>query len=713
MSIKGPSNSPRAAVRRNYATTGFVLAVSLLIVISAGTYRVTRQFIAAHDWVARTLQVNQAVTEVFSSVQDIQSGVRAYVVTGDEKFLASREAAATDARARLARLKNLLADNPRQRERLERLERLVEQRMAITSEIVNRRREEGFEAARAMVETVGQQHMSELRAVIAELRAEEDSLLQHRRAEVNRNARLTILGLCIGTAASVTVLLGVFRLLRRENVEREKTEQKFRALLESAPDAMVIVNRRGEITLVNSQAERLFGYARAEMLGQPIEMLVPARFRDAHVGHRAAFFAHPKTRPMGAGLDLFALRRDGTEFPVEISLSPLETTEGLLVSGSIRDITERLRAERAVRENEKRMRSIIETAHEAFISIDAEGCVRDWNGRAESVFGWTRSEALGRPLVELIIPQQYREAHRTGLRRYLATGEGPVLNKQVELTALRRDGSEFPVEITIWPLQMEGQTTFHAFVRDISERKAVERQLRQYGEQLEAANKELEAFAYSVSHDLRAPLRAVDGFSQAVLEDYGPQLPPEGRHYLESVRNGAQRMGQLIDDLLTFSRLSRQPLEKRTVNSAALVREVLEDLRALQLNRRVDIRIAELPSCKADPALLKQVWVNLLSNALKYTRTRDLAVIEVAGRTDGSETMFWVRDNGAGFDMQYAHKLFGVFQRLHRADEYEGTGVGLAIVQRVVHRHGGRVWAEGAADRGATFYFTLPQGDQP
>jgi len=227
--------------------------------------------------------------------------------------------------------------------------------------------------------------------------------------------------------------------------------------------------------------------------------------------------------------------------------------------------------------------------------------------------------------------------------------------------------------------------------------------------QLEAANKELEAFSYSVSHDLRAPLRAVDGFSQAVLEDFGPQLPEEGQRYLLTIREGAQRMGALIDDLLTFSRLSRLPVARQPVDPSRQVREILQELIAGQPGRTVDIRVGELPPCDGDPALMKQVWVNLLSNALKYSQRRARALVEVDSILQEGRTVYFVRDNGTGFDMRYAHKLFGVFQRLHRQEEFEGTGVGLAIVQRIVHRHGGRIWADAAPDRGATFYFTIEE----
>jgi light-regulated signal transduction histidine kinase (bacteriophytochrome) len=225
--------------------------------------------------------------------------------------------------------------------------------------------------------------------------------------------------------------------------------------------------------------------------------------------------------------------------------------------------------------------------------------------------------------------------------------------------------------------------------------------------QLEAANQELEAFSYSVSHDLRTPLRAIDGFSRILQEEHAPDLNSESVRYLGLVRRNAQHMATLIDNLLDFSRSGRQSLRKVTVNPADLVRQVLAELTGEQTDRHVDIIIGDLPRCQADPALLKQVFVNLLSNALKFTGKRDVGRIEVGSYQNNDETIYFVRDNGAGFDMRYADKLFGVFQRLHRATDYDGTGVGLAIVQRIIHRHGGRIWADSEVDNGTTFYFTL------
>jgi light-regulated signal transduction histidine kinase (bacteriophytochrome) len=247
---------------------------------------------------------------------------------------------------------------------------------------------------------------------------------------------------------------------------------------------------------------------------------------------------------------------------------------------------------------------------------------------------------------------------------------------------------------------LQGALLITELQREVAERTQAEAAL-------EATNQELEAFAYSVSHDLRAPLRAIDGFSGILIDEHARQLAPEAQRYLGLVRENVRRMSQLVDDLLAFSRLGWQELHKQSVSPAELVDRVLQDLRLEQGERSVEVVVGDLPPCQADPALLRQVYANLLSNAFKFTRGRDRARIDVGSEQEGDQCVYFVRDNGEGFDMRYANRLFGVFQRLHGEQEYEGTGVGLAIVQRIVHRHGGRVWAEAEMSRGATFYFVL------
>jgi PAS domain S-box-containing protein len=358
---------------------------------------------------------------------------------------------------------------------------------------------------------------------------------------------------------------------------------------------MVMVNGQGRIILVNSQTEKLFGYTRQELLGQDMEILVPPDYRRKHPEHRSGFMQSPHARAMGAGRDLYAVRKDGSEFPVEIGLNPIRTEEATWVLSAIVDITERKRA-------------------------------------------------------------------------------------QEEITRLARD-LEFRV----------------------AERTA----------ELTEANAELEAFSYTVSHDLRAPLRQIAGFSSILAEECGTELSPESQKHLRRILEGAQQMGNLIDDLLNLAKIGRQAIGRRATPLNALVASAIDELAPELSGRDIDWQIEPLGSVECDPGLLKQVFINLLSNAIKFSRVRSRAVIQVGQTTVQGTRAFFVRDNGAGFDMQYAQKLFGVFQRLHRARDFEGTGVGLATVQRIVKKHGGSVWAEAVLDQGASFFFTIPESSEP
>jgi len=505
------------------------------------------------------------------------------------------------------------------------------------------------------------------------------------------------------------------------------SEVSYRRLFEAAKDGILILDiTTGRINDVNPFLIELLGFSRDEMLGKTVGELSP--FKD--IEDNQAMLERLQTTGFVRYDDLPLQARDGRKMEVEFVSNVYQDGGKQVIQCNIRDITERKKSEKI----SFQLAAIVASSDDAIIGKDLRGVVTSWNAAAEREFGYTASEMIGHSITRLIPAERHEEDVK--ILAQIARGKSV---RHFETVRLRKDGSTFNVSVTVSAIKDSSGKVVGAskVVRDITTRKKAEETIHRLNAQLEervtqrtaeleAANKELESFSYSVSHDLRAPLRAVDGFSQAVLEDYGPQLPEEGRRCLQTIREGAQRMGALIDDLLTFSRLGRLPLSKRAVETGDLVRAILEDLSSQRAGRQIEVSIAELPVCQGDAVLLRQVWINLLSNAFKYTRRREKAVIEVGCKREPiaaedhggpekktNENVYFVRDNGTGFDMRYAGKLFGVFQRLHREEEYEGTGVGLAIVQRIVHRHGGRVWAEAAEDHGATFFFTLGGESRP
>jgi PAS domain S-box-containing protein len=507
----------------------------------------------------------------------------------------------------------------------------------------------------------------------------------------------------------VTSIIRDISARKRAEEERRASEARFRGLLESAPDAIVIVNEKGCIVLVNAQTELWFGYARGELFNQPVELLIPERFH-AHQVYRQEYTEHPAVRPMGVGLELYGRRKDGSELPVEINLSPLKVGRELFIISIIRDITARKQAEQARLEAQAKYQELVNNLRVGVYRHTAiNGCFTKVNPAMVAMFEADSAAQLqSYPIVKLCREEDCWQVFMDKIRQ-----QGFVDNEEIELVTLK--GHEFFASVTAaMKTDSDGSIYFDGIIEDISERKEAERRiqhlntvLRERATVLESVNHELEAFSYSVSHDLRAPLRAVDGFSRILLDEYADQLDDTGKDRLKRVRAAAQRMAALIDDMLKLSRITRSELKREDIDLSAIAHEVIDELRRQEPGRAVQCSIQEGITAWGDARLLRIVLDNLLGNAWKFTSKRADAHIEFGMQKRDDETLYFVRDNGAGFDMAYAEKLFGAFQRLHDTSEFPGTGIGLATAQRVIHKHSGHICAESEVGKGATFYFTL------
>ena len=590
----------------------------------------------------------------------------------------------------------------------------------------------------------------------------------------------------------------------RDITRQKKAEAKFMGLLESAPDAMVITGDDGKIQMINAQTEKLFGYKRDDIIGKEVETLIPGRFHNKHTEHRHGYVEHPKVRSMGVGMELFGKRKDESEFPVEISLSPMKLVgeSGIIVISAIRDITRQKAAELEIKKlNERLEQLVIERTAKLELALQNEKDIRsemqqnqsrlefltevstilaspldysetlanlanmitpdiaDWcaideveeNGTIKRIVAshfdpnkikWAYELAQKYPydpnassgLYEVIHnrkPQLYHDISQELLDSVAYNQEHlwllhelrirsailiPLLSRDTTygvLTLVLSDsGKLFDENDLEFAKELARRATLaienaKLFKRMQDSNTELELRVAQRTTELEAINKELEAFSYSVSHDLRAPLRSIDGFSNKILKDYSNLFDDQGKDYFNRVMNSSRHMGRLIDDLLKLARISRIDMNMEEINLSAIAQSIVSELKESNPERIANISIQDNMIIAGDRNLISIALQNLLGNAWKYSKNKTETEIEFSTIQKDGQIVYFIHDNGAGFDMRYVDKLFGAFQRLHSISEFEGTGIGLATVQRIIRRHQGTIWAESEVDKGTTFFFTL------
>ncbi|MDQ2941041.1 MAG: PAS domain S-box protein, partial [Chloroflexota bacterium] len=481
---------------------------------------------------------------------------------------------------------------------------------------------------------------------------------------------------------------------------------KYRGLLEAAPDAMVVVNQAGEIVLLNLQAEKQFGYRRDELVGQQVTNIIPEGFAERLVADDLRSAEDALAQQIGTGIELSARRKDGTEFPIEIMLSPLDSAEGILVTAAIRDISVRKAAETYLGQMEGRYRGLLEAAPDAMVVVNTAGEIVLLNVQAEKRFGYRRDELLGQQVTN-IIPEGFAERLVADDLRSAEDALAQQIGTGIELSARRKDGTEFPIEIMLSPLDSAEGVLVTAAIREISVRKAAEENLRDKVEELGRSNEELGQFAYIASHDLQEPLRMVASYTQLLSRRYKGRLDADADEFIGYAVDGASRMQRLIEDLLAYSRVATTGNELLETSSEYAFEQSLMNLHEAIKDSGALVTHDPLPTVKADEMQLVQLFQNLIGNAIKYQGPGVPRVHISAARHGLASWTFAVKDNGLGIDPQYFERIFGMFQRLHKRDEFSGTGVGLAICKKIVERHGGSLSVESALGHGSTFSFVL------
>jgi PAS domain S-box-containing protein len=688
---------------------GFGAALFVLLLVTAAAWWNVAQFQGTHYWVERTREGLSRLERTLSDVLAMQASTRGFVLTGSDEVLAPFQESSARLEASLTELRRLMANRPDQNARLARLEPLAARAREIMLGRIAARNERGLEAATETAAYLdGQRTVETFRQVIREMAEEERRLLDDRLDRAKKFGRLTVFTIVGASILATGSMLAAARVVRRDLLLRRKAEAdlhesfaRVEDLYNNAPCGYHSLDHTGTFVAINDTALRWLGYTRKEVIRRLnyVDILMP----ESAATFRQRFATFMQTGAV-ANVEYEWRRKDGTILPVLLNATAIYDLERNYVASraTVFDLTERKRIE-AERDR------YFTVSRDLLWIATLDGCFKRVNPAWEQTLGFGAEELIARPCIDFV-HRDDRERAIAELTRLAAGDESPVF----EVRFLCKDGSHRWLR---WSARAAvSENLIYASARDVTDQRRADEHIRWLNAdlgiraaELEAANRELESFSYSVSHDLRAPLRHIDGFA-SLLDKRAASLDAESKRYLATISKSAKQMGTLIDDLLALSRIGRVPLRRELVNQNQLVAEVIANGRHNSEHSTIAWDIGPLPEVRADGAMLRQVWANLIDNAVKYSSKVHGPRIAIEGRVDATtgEYVFSIRDNGVGFDMTYADKLFGVFQRLHGPTEFEGTGIGLANVRRIVNRHGGRTWAEGRVDEGATFHFSIP-----
>jgi PAS domain S-box-containing protein len=695
----------------------FSAALALLLVVGVVSYRINGNQVENDGWVAHTHEVLAAIEAVLSNESEAESAQRGYFITGEGSFWEEYHKIIPALHANLARMRQLTDDNPAQQRRLDVLDPLIARRLALLEQLIALQKDHPTDTAgqKALV-MEGHGTQLAIHRQVAEMAEAERILLQLRIAAVKASTRNAIITILLGTCFALGLLCAVLYLLQREITQRtwaeeslRGSEEKLRMAVEAGEMGTWFWNIQQDEISWSAKFRTLFGLT-----------------SDAKLTYQAALdLIHPDDRPridqsvkntleQGVPYDIEyrVVWPDSSVHWIAAKGRARRSPEGVPVEmqGTAVDVTERKNAERHLAQMEGRYRGLLEAAPDAIVVVNQGGEIVLLNVQAEKQFGYRRDELVGQK-VKSIIPEGFAERLIADGTRTAAEALAQQIGTGIELIGRRKDGSEFPIEIMLSPLESAEGILVTAAIRDITERKKSEEHLVKTVGELKSSNDELQQFAYVASHDLQEPLRMVASYSQLLAKRYKGRLDSDADEFIAYAVDGANRMQGLIQDLLAYSRAGANGKPLRKISSEYALKEALTNLRATVEESGAVVTHDPLPAITTDDTQLAQVFQNLIGNAIKYRSAEVPRVHVSAMKNGGNEWIFSVRDNGLGIDPQYFNRIFILFQRLHGRAEFKGTGIGLTICKKMLERLGGRIWVESQLEKGSTFYFALPERD--